>query len=122
MAGHITAQGTQELRSRDATRMPTAFSMGANSDRDALKVQAFLSYSGKDRKLAGELKEGLEACGLSVFLAHEDIEPSVEWQTRILAELSTVDVFLPLLTSNFRESLWTDQESGVAVGRRCIIV
>ncbi len=88
-----------------------------------LDLRVFLSYSSHDRNLAGTVKKVLEdRYGLSVFLAHEDIEPSVEWQQRILAELASVDVFVPILTENFARSNWTDQETGVAVGRSCIIV
>jgi len=86
----------------------------------ALKI--FLSYHSSDKVLAGQIKLRLYHYGLDVFLAHEDIQPTEEWQTRILSELKRTDVFLPLLTDNFITSKWTAQECGVAVAKGIFIV
>jgi hypothetical protein len=40
----------------------------------------------------------------ATFLAHEDLEPSVEWQKTILLKLKECLVFLPLLTDSFTRS------------------
>jgi hypothetical protein len=64
-------------------------------------LRVFLSYHSSDKSLAGEIKHHLNGYGLDAFLAHEDIQPTEKWQTRILAELKRTDVFLPLLTENF---------------------
>jgi len=85
-------------------------------------LKIFLSYHSSDRHLAGEIKLHLANYGLDVFLAHEDIEPAEEWQTRILSELKSTSVFLPLLTESFMVSRWTAQECGVAVARGTFIV
>lgn len=77
-------------------------------------MKIFLSYSSLDRSLAGQVKSELEKYGLEVFLAHEDIEPLAEWANTIFAELKACDIFLPILTENFDESDWTDQETGIA--------
>lgn len=88
----------------------------------------FLSYSAKDRKLAGEVKQELYGTGFDVFLAHEDIKPTDEWLKRIETELKRCDVFIALLSENFRNSEWTDQEAGYALSRcrksrkRCLIL
>lgn len=76
--------------------------------------KAFLSYSTKDKTLAGSVKEELVQAGIDVFLAHEDIEPSEEWIKIIQQNLDNCDAFLILLTDNFKSSSWTDQESGQA--------
>lgn len=87
-----------------------------------MALLAFISYSYKDRKLAGLIKSGLEAFGFNIFLAHEDITPSTEWQDTILRKLKASHIFLPLITKNFRLSAWTDQEVGAAVIlRKCIV-
>lgn len=86
------------------------------------KLKAFLSYSTKDKKLAGSLKRQLEYWGIGVFLAHEDIRPSVEWQDEIIRNLQECEVFMPLLTGHFRESEWTDQESGMAIAHSKVII
>jgi hypothetical protein len=68
------------------------------------------------------MKAFLSAFGMDVFLAHEDLEPSVEWQKEILQALRKCDVFIPLLTRSFHSSLWTDQETGIAVSRGKLIL
>lgn len=78
-------------------------------------LKVFLSYHHKDRKSAGRVKECLSRLAMDVFMAHEDLEPSTDWQKEILKALKGCDVFIPLLTRNFRSSLWTDQETGIAL-------
>jgi len=85
-------------------------------------MKVFLSYSSSDKQLAGEIKKHIEGGGHTVFLAHEDIEPSTDWQERILAELRGCDAFLPLLTEHFYKSAWVDQETGVAVAYGKLVV
>ena len=85
-------------------------------------IAAFLSYSHRDKKLAGLIKEELDSYGFDTFLAHDDLVPSVEWQKTIVRRLKDSQVFLPLLTDSFAESDWTDQETGVAVALGKIIV
>jgi hypothetical protein len=82
----------------------------------------FISYSHSDRIVAAQIKESLVDFGFTVFLAHEDIIPSTEWQERILLELKICDVFLPLLTENFKNSVWTGQEIGIAYAGQKLII
>jgi hypothetical protein len=86
------------------------------------KLEVFLSYSYNDRFTASKIKQELENAGLSVFMAHDDIEPSLEWKTVILKNLKTCDLFIPLFSSNFKKSNWTDQETGIAFGFEKIII
>lgn len=60
--------------------------------------------------------------GLEVFLAHDTINPTDEWQTQILKSLKKMDVFIPLLTKEFKKSDWTDQESGYALRKQILII
>ena len=78
-------------------------------------LKVFISYSTNDKILAGELKSTLEYFGFDVFLAHHDLHPTVEWQKKILEELSKCKLFLPLLTKNYHGSDWADQEAGYAL-------
>jgi len=64
----------------------------------------------------------LDSYGFDTFLAHEDLKPSEEWQKSIFTKLKACAVFLPLLTKAFTESDWTDQETGIAVALKKIIV
>jgi hypothetical protein len=88
------------------------------------RLQAFLSYSTKDKVLAGRLKkEFAHLGGIELFLAPKDLEPSREqWRNRIIQSIRRCDVFLPLLTKHFKESEWTDQETGMAIALRKVIV
>ena len=83
-------------------------------DNELPTIRIFLSYSNKDKNLSGELKEKLENQGIKSFLAHEDIEPSKEWEEEIIRNLKECDIFIPIINENFKESEWTDQESGFA--------
>ncbi|MHB8067986.1 MAG: toll/interleukin-1 receptor domain-containing protein [Desulfobaccales bacterium] len=85
-------------------------------------MKIFLSYSNADKELASKVKRVLESYNLEVFLAHDDIEPSAEWIDTILAELKACDIFIPILTDNFDDSNWTDQESGIAFAFNKLIV
>ncbi len=85
-------------------------------------VPAFLSYSSKDKILAGKVKKALEEFGFDVFLAHDSISPSVEWQREILKQVRNRKVFIALLTNAFDESEWTDQETGFAIAKRAVMV
>lgn len=93
-----------------------------NTDFTNKTIRVFVSYSSEDKRLAGYLKSYLENYGLSVFLAHEDIQPTVEWEDEILHNLDGCDVFIPLLTDNFSRSKWTDQESGIALAKNKVII
>lgn len=77
-------------------------------------LNAFISYSSDDKEIAGIVKKALSNLGIDSFLAHEDITPSQEWQVEIANKLNTCNIFVPIITENFRESDWTSQESGAA--------
>jgi hypothetical protein len=84
-------------------------------------VRVFMSYTTEDKELAGGFKKSLENVGLEVFLAHEDINASSDWPKTILENLKSTDIFMPLITENFHNSFWTDQESGVALSENKLI-
>lgn len=77
----------------------------------------FVSHLASERKLAGQFQEALLPYGISAFVAHNDIEPTLEWQSQIEAALATADSLVALLHPKFHESKWTDQEIGFAMGR-----
>jgi hypothetical protein len=86
------------------------------------RPRAFISYSTADREVARELKKVFEAFGIEAFLAHEDIQVSDEWRRRILAELLTCNIFVPILSRSFLASDWCPQEVGVVSGREAVAV
>jgi hypothetical protein len=77
----------------------------------------FLSHLAEHRRWVGELQSELLKFGISAFVAHNDIEPSTEWQTQIELALATCDGLVALLHKKFHESKWTDQEIGFVMGR-----
>src|SRR5260370_26968458 len=81
------------------------------------RPRVFLSYSTKDKRLASEVRGHLKLRGYSIFLAHEDLEVSQEWEKAIRKELRSCQVYMALLTEHFRLSEWTDQEAGYALSR-----
>ncbi len=85
-------------------------------------VRAFISHVSTHKELAHSLKEQLSRLGVASFVAHDDIEPMTEWEHEIEKALFSMDVLLALLTTDFSNSKWTDQEIGVAVGRGVGIV
>lgn len=77
----------------------------------------FVSHLATKRDYAAELQEALLDYGISGFIAHNDIEPTQEWQTQIETALATCDALVALLHEEFHASKWTDQEIGFAMGR-----
>lgn len=82
----------------------------------------FLSHKSEVKKETATLKEGLKLFGMSCFVAHEDIHPTKAWQEEIENALASMDGFVALMTENFHDSNWTDQEVGYAVARGVPII
>lgn len=77
----------------------------------------FLSHKSEVKAESAELKERLRSFGISCFVAHEDIHPTKAWQDEIENALASMDGFVALLTKDFHDSDWTDQEVGYALAR-----
>ncbi len=82
----------------------------------------FLSHLASFKVNTARLQQAMKKYAISSFVAHEDIEPSKEWQIEIEAALHTMDAMAALLMPGFKESNWCDQEIGVAVGRGVLII
>lgn len=95
----------------------------APSDADVRRLwqdgyfRLFLSHVSKHKVQVSKLKSALLERGISAFVAHEDIEPSREWQNEISLALRSMDALAALITPEFHGSNWTDQEIGWALGR-----
>jgi signal recognition particle subunit SEC65 len=89
---------------------------------DSSEARVFLSHLAVNKVETSDLKEVLKLYGITAFVAHEDIEPTREWQTEIESALSTMDALVALLAPGFKESNWCDQEIGVAIGRQIPII
>ena len=82
----------------------------------------FLSHKAAAKKETAELREHLERFGFSCFVAHEDIHPTKAWQDEIENALASMDGFVALMTEDFHDSDWTDQEVGYALARGVPII
>lgn len=87
------------------------------------QLKVFISYSSEDKRLGRLFKTCFENyAGFLVFLAHEDILPATEWELKIIKELKESDAVIPLITENYRNSEFTDQELGMALAWRKTIL
>jgi hypothetical protein len=86
------------------------------------KFRLFISHIAKHKDRATRLRACLALYAISGFVAHEDIHPTVEWEKEIERALYTMDAFLAIHTPGFKDSFWTQQEIGFAVGRSVKII
>jgi hypothetical protein len=82
----------------------------------------FISHLAQFRGEAAALQGALKPRGVSSFVAHNDIEPTLQWQDVIESALATADALVALLRDGFRQSSWTDQEIGYAMGRGILVI
>jgi hypothetical protein len=82
----------------------------------------FLSHVSAHKIAVAKLKSELQVRGISSFVAHEDITPSLEWQNEIELALRSMHALAALLTPDFHPSNWTDQEVGFALGKGVLVV
>ena len=83
--------------------------------------RVFISHLAEFRRFTGDIQRELMFYGMSAFVAHNDIDPTAEWQNEIELGLATCDAMLVLPHPGFHESYWTDQEIGYAMGRGAMI-
>lgn len=82
----------------------------------------FISHITSMKQKASNLKTALEEYGITSFVAHEDINPTKEWQKEIQRALNSMDCMSAMLYDGFHQSYWCDQEVGVALGRSITVL
>jgi len=80
------------------------------------QLRAFVSHLSTEKLKATRLRDCLSTLGINAFVAHEDIEPTLEWQVQIERALHNSELFISMHTPGFSKSIWTQQEIGYAVG------
>jgi len=85
-------------------------------------LRLFLGHKAEYKKQTSQFKGAMDYYGVSCFVAHEDIEPTKEWQNEIEKALFSMDAMVALMTEEFSNSRWTDQEIAVAIGRQIPII
>jgi len=86
------------------------------------RFRLFLSHISADKRFVASIKARLTEKAIDCFVAHQDIEPTTTWVEQIEAALGTCDALAAILTEGFHKSDWTDQEIGVCVNRRVLII
>jgi hypothetical protein len=86
------------------------------------RTRLFISHTSAHRAEVGAIAAELNRFAFSCFVAHDQIEPSREWQDVIERALRSCDVLLAYVTPDFAASNWTDQEVGWALGRELVIL
>lgn len=82
----------------------------------------FLSHISSFKETTSQLQSALRTYGISAFVAHVDIEPTKEWQNEIEAGLYSMEALAAILMPGFKDSSWTDQEVGIAMGRGVLVI
>jgi hypothetical protein len=82
----------------------------------------FMTHLAKHKAEAHQLKQFLARYQVAAFVAHDDIEPTTEWQTEIERALRTMDALAAIISPGFLDSRWCDQEVGIAIGRGKLVI
>jgi hypothetical protein len=82
----------------------------------------FISHTWKNKVLAAEVSDTFAEVGIKGFVAHEDIEPSKDWAAEIERNLHACSALAAILTDDFPESPFSNQEIGYAFGRGRLVV
>jgi hypothetical protein len=80
-------------------------------------MEIFVSYSHKDKDLAGKIGKLLDRAGQTPFLAHDDIKPTEDWEEEIKKRLNTCSALVAVITPNFVGSAYANQEVGFTMGK-----
>lgn len=86
------------------------------------EIRLFISHRDGHKAAAHQLAKALDSFGISSFVAHDTIEPMTAWKDEILKGLETMEVMLALVTDDFEQSYWTQQEVGYALARTVPII
>lgn len=89
---------------------------------DSSKLRVFISHLSTEKAKAMRTRDALALYGMSCFVAHEDIQPTLEWQVQIERALHAMELFISIHTPDFKNSVWTQQEIGFAVARGVKII
>jgi hypothetical protein len=84
--------------------------------------KVFISHCTSHVEDAKKLRAALAGRGIEAFVAHESIQVSQKWEDVLLIGLRTCDAVVAILTTDFKESDWCEQELGVATAHGKLIV
>jgi hypothetical protein len=136
--GHLEHSGTDEgllelerylgvADGQSPTPTPTPTS-AASTDSALWKEEGgstfrlFISHTHPNAAFAAAIKKYLQRFLIESFVAHDDIEPSKRWIRVIESALLTCHAGIAIITPDFRESQWCDQEVGFLLARSLVVV
>lgn len=96
---------------------PAGLALPPRNWQNTNSFKLFISHLSVDKLKATRLRECLVPYSISGFVAHEDIHPTLEWQSEIERALYSMDSFIAVHTKGFSASHWCQQEVGFAIGR-----
>ena len=82
----------------------------------------FITHTSAYKSSAHNLRNSLTKYQVVSFVAHDDIEPTKEWQSEIERALRTADALTAIITPDLLSSKWCDQEVGIAFGRGKLVI
>jgi TIR domain len=86
------------------------------------RFRLFVSHTHRHMAFASSLRRALASTGIDAFVAHDQIEPTREWEDRLELALKTCDALVAILTPDFVKSKWCDQEVGYCIARGVLII
>ncbi len=84
---------------------------------DVVPLFLFGSHLAKHKKVISEVGDSLSLLGVRLFIAHESIRPTADFQQEIRKSLNEVHGGLIFFHDGFGASPWCDQEVGWLIGR-----
>lgn len=103
------------LFAEDDRRLADAAAAGAGGSGEPLLV--FASHQSNHKALVGEVAAEMARFGITLFVAHVDIEPHAAWRNEIIRTLRTCHAGVAFIHNEFKTSDWCDQEVGWLLGR-----
>lgn len=86
------------------------------------KLNVVICCSVKDEKIGAAVKEILATLEIGSFVAHDGSDLPEKVTKRIIGELGEFNAFIPLLSTNFKNSDYCSQELGVAYFKKLLII
>lgn len=83
-------------------------------EQDFNELKAFISHSRKDYESALKVYEMLNDAEIECFLAQKDLKIGDDWISTILQKLKSSNMFILILSENFRKSEWCNHEASIA--------
>jgi len=114
------AAESPHARGDGGARVPALDIPGPWKGEDTFRL--FISHTHPHAGFAGDMSKHLAKFGIECFVAHQDIKPSEKWQEVIESALLTCHAATALVTKDFRQSVWCDQEVGFCLARALVIV